>query len=149
MEDYIIPFDTSLLSRLGLPVVPCVQRWRNSHRNDDYGFYILSKLGFLEGVSSDTIIFQIDNDIGLCGATWPTFFESLLQNPADAYTLGYKVSPESWLTIDPACVITILFTILYLEYTVTFREGVTPWLPLRRPGSRVAPGSIQALLVAC
>ena len=33
--------------------------------------------------------------------------------------------------------------------TVTFREGVTPWLPLRRPGSKVARGSVRALLVAC
>jgi hypothetical protein len=32
---------------------------------------------------------------------------------------------------------------------VTFREGVTPWLPLRRPVPRVAPGSLHALLVAC
>jgi len=32
---------------------------------------------------------------------------------------------------------------------VTFREGVTPWLPLRRPGPRLARGSVRALLVAC
>ena len=32
---------------------------------------------------------------------------------------------------------------------VTFREGVTPWLPLRRPELMVAPGSVPSPLVAC
>ena len=32
---------------------------------------------------------------------------------------------------------------------VTFRKDVTPWLPLRRPGLRVAPGADRALLLAC
>ena len=32
---------------------------------------------------------------------------------------------------------------------MTFRKVVTPWLPLRRPGLRVAPGADQALLLAC
>lgn len=32
---------------------------------------------------------------------------------------------------------------------VTFREGVTPWLPLRRAGSKVGRGSGPAHLVAC
>jgi hypothetical protein len=32
---------------------------------------------------------------------------------------------------------------------VTFREGVTPWLPLRRPESIIARGSVRALLMAC
>jgi hypothetical protein len=33
--------------------------------------------------------------------------------------------------------------------TVTFRKVVTPWLPFRRPGLRVAPGADRALLLAC
>ena len=32
---------------------------------------------------------------------------------------------------------------------VTFREGVTPRLPLRRPELRIAPESLRALLMAC
>jgi hypothetical protein len=32
---------------------------------------------------------------------------------------------------------------------VTFREGVTPRLPLRRPRLMVAPGSVLSPLVAC
>ena len=32
---------------------------------------------------------------------------------------------------------------------VTFRKVVTPWLPFRRPGLRVAPGADRALLLAC
>ena len=38
---------------------------------------------------------------------------------------------------------------LVTAFPVTFREGVTPWLPLRRPGPRLARGSVRALLVAC
>jgi hypothetical protein len=33
--------------------------------------------------------------------------------------------------------------------TVTFRKDVTPGLPFRRPGLRVAPGAERALLLAC
>jgi hypothetical protein len=32
---------------------------------------------------------------------------------------------------------------------VTFREDVTPWLPLRLPELRIELGSVPALLVAC
>lgn len=96
MIDYVIPFDTNILSSLSLPIVPCMPRWRNSHRNSDYGFYLLSKLGYLDDVSQETMIFQIDHDVGLCGLSWPAFFEILLNSKADAYTLGYKLSPESW-----------------------------------------------------
>jgi inward rectifier potassium channel len=34
-------------------------------------------------------------------------------------------------------------------HPVTFREGATPWLPLRRPRLMVARGSDRAPLVAC
>jgi len=42
-----------------------------------------------------------------------------------------------------------LFPVIKADGAVTFREGVTPWLPLRRPRLSVARGSDRAPLVAC
>ena len=40
------------------------------------------------------------------------------------------------------------FSIMHRD-PVTFRKGVTPWLPFRRLESMVAPDWIPGLLVAC
>ena len=43
----------------------------------------------------------------------------------------------------------LIWPAIGLARAVTFSEGVTPWLPLRRLELMVAPGSVQSPLVAC
>jgi len=101
MLEWVIPFTTREFVSLGLPIVPSRPVWRNSHRNGDYGFYLL--LDVLKGSIPEHSVLLMDQDIGLINETWDHFIDALPWALCDAMMLTHKRALPSWSHYPGAC----------------------------------------------
>lgn len=101
MLDWVVPFTTRSLAALGLPTVPSRPVWRSSHRNGDYGFYLL--LDALQGNRPEHSVLLLDQDIGLINDTWDHYIDTLPWAACDAMMLSYAKALPHWLHYPGAC----------------------------------------------
>ena len=74
----------------------------------------------------------------------------VIERQKPASTFGSGVYPgEIQVMSVPSEKVSLSFGFVMALDTVTFREGVTPWLPFRRPRLSVARGSDRTPLLAC
>jgi hypothetical protein len=101
MVEYIIPFNIDSFRALGLPIVPSRPLWRNSHRNGDYGFYLM--LDSLRGYPPEHSVLLLDQDLGLLNDSWDHYLDSLPWASYDAIMLTFAKALPKWLHYQGAC----------------------------------------------